>query len=309
MFKPTEKSLFFKSRDKNDLRIGDWTQSQSQKKLPFSLIGYPDDEGIQINLGRTGAKEAPDKIRQYLYKMTPSCPILKDFLNDLGNLSSNDSLEKRHEIAAQEVESRLKKGEKVISLGGGHDYGFADGMAFLNIFGDQNPIVINVDAHLDVRTTEFGLSSGTPFFRLKQKHPDFCFYELGIQDQCNSIIHKEWAKENGIKILSFEEIVSSGKKPITEILDFLSDDILKKRPCFLSIDLDAFSSAYAPGCSQSWATGFEPSDILMLIEILCNRLDIKNLGLYEVSPRLDIDDRTSRLAALLAHRFLMTELQ
>src|SRR5439155_21579169 len=35
------------------------------------LIGFPQDEGVRRNGGRTGAAEAPDEIRRWLYRLTP----------------------------------------------------------------------------------------------------------------------------------------------------------------------------------------------------------------------------------------------
>jgi formiminoglutamase len=47
-----------------------------------------------------------------------------------------------------------------------------------------------------------------------------------------------------------------------------------------------------------------PSDFFPLFDLLIRRLDVRALGIYETSPPLDQDDRTSKLAALIAHRFI-----
>lgn len=74
---------------------------------------------------------------------------------------------------------------RILSFGGGHDYGYPDGAAFLEscrtTANNRKPLVINFDAHLDVRSSEKGLSSGTPFYRLMEKYGDsFDLIELGI---------------------------------------------------------------------------------------------------------------------------------
>ncbi|MEK7355711.1 MAG: arginase family protein, partial [Bdellovibrionota bacterium] len=63
-------------------------------------------------------------------------------------------------------------------------------------------------------------------------------------------------------------------------------------------------SAVAPGCSQSWATGLMPREFFATFELIVTRLDVRALGLYEVSPPLDQDDRTSKLAAQIAHHYI-----
>jgi len=172
-FTNANKDLFFTKNDPRDLRLGDFAKSFEVpiKEDSFVVLGYPDDEGIKNNSGRIGASQAPDVIRKYLYKMTPH--FLKEdvqpVIYDHGNLKIEGSLFERHEFAATTVENLLEK-SKVISFGGGHDYGYPDGKAFLHKYREHNPLVINFDAHLDVRPLAVGstakISSGTPFFRL-----------------------------------------------------------------------------------------------------------------------------------------------
>jgi formiminoglutamase len=264
-------------------------------------LGYPDDEGINNNGGRIGASRAPDLIRKYLYKMTPH--VLKEkevHIYDGGNLQIENSLFERHEKAAIFLESLLDK-NNIISLGGGHDYGYADGKAFLHKFASQKPLIINFDAHLDVRPlNKDKITSGTPFYRLLSDFKDFDFLEVGIQPQCNSSVHMDFALDKKAKVLMWDEVLYSGKNYVSKILEFFEPYLLKKRPTYLSIDIDGFSSAYAPGASQVFATGFTPECFFPVFKVLCQRLDVKILGIYEVSPPLDVDERTSKLAAQIA---------
>ena len=99
---------------------------------------------------------------------------------------------------------------QLLTLGGGNDYAFSDGMAFLQTYAQKKPLVINIDAHLDVRDLSRGPTSGTPFFRLLESKIDFDFVELGIQSQCNSTKHWHYVEEKGGKIISLDEILDSG---------------------------------------------------------------------------------------------------
>lgn len=307
-FKPIAKDLLFTKNDSKDIRLGELVKTLETKDISNSLVvmGYPDDEGIHNNGGRVGASLAPDIIRKYLYKMTPHLLHTPVELYDIGNLELTN-LENNHKNAEERVTDILLKKNRIITLGGGHDYGYPDGAGFLNAHQDSNfkPLVINLDAHLDVRPMKDKITSGTPFYRLIEKYKNlFSFLEIGIQPQCNSQDHYDWLLDNGGKILTYDQLMMSGESFLKQLLSFLEPYILKKVPTFLSIDIDAFSSQYAPGASQSFATGFKPEDILALIDILNKRIDIKIMGIYEVSPALDIDDRTSKLAALLAHKFI-----
>ena len=140
-------SLFFKKNDPRDIRLGEIVQKQLSSKPSLAIVGYPDDEGITRNGGRPGAKLAPDTIRKYFYKMTPP-PFSKSPMPivDLGNININEmpDIEVRHVKAEAELKKVLKAKHTVLSFGGGHDYGYPDGSAFLETF--KNPLIIKAYA-------------------------------------------------------------------------------------------------------------------------------------------------------------------
>lgn len=304
MIEAVDSQLLYTRQDPSDPRLGDLSKKLSvhdfvSSSFQWGLLGYPDDEGIALNGGRPGAKLAPDQIRTSLYKMTPSLfSRHMDGIADLGNIRGSN-LESRHSEARVVVAECHRGGKKLISLGGGHDYGFADTAGFLEIYRDQNPLIINFDAHLDVRPLEKGFTSGTPFFRLLTEFTGgFDFVELGIQSQCNSQNHLQWAQDHGAHVIFLEEVWQKG------LLQSLQPFLKEKRPSFLSVDIDAFTSSEAPGCSQSWTSGLSSKEFLELLPQLQQVLNLRGMGLYEVSPSLDQDHRTSKLAALIAHHLI-----
>lgn len=291
--------MFFSKNDPQDIRLGDLAQSVEQYHSTFScaLIGYPDDEGIKNNNGRTGANEAPDKVREFLYKMTPS--MKNQSIADYGNLASSQSILEKHKLASEKVFAALSH-ERLLTLGGGHDYGYPDGAGFLKKYKNKKNVIINFDAHLDVRPDYNGINSGTPFYRLLRDFPnEFRFIEVGIQPQCNSPHHIEWLLQQGGEIIWLKDILKNGLWSILKnrLLDPI-DHI------FLSLDIDVFEQASAPGASQSWPIGLSPVDFYLAFEELLNHFHIPLLGIYEVSPPLDKDNRTSKLAAQIAHQFI-----
>ena len=293
---PCPPDLFFSKKDPADQRLGDLTRGCSPDQLPPSSIviwGAPDDEGIRLNGGRPGAALAPEAIRRVFYKMTPSSATFPKVLHDLGNIPLTTSLAERHEISRCLALQLHTAGHFCLSLGGGHDYGFPDSAGFVEAFRSRNPLVINFDAHLDVRPSDQGFHSGTPFRRLLEAFAgQFEFWELGLQPQCNSLAHAAWAESQGAKLVFLEQLLTLSPENLG-----LSPD--PKRPCFLSVDLDVFSSKEAPGCSQSWATGLLIESFLPWLDYLIRSFDVRGLGFYETSPPLDTDNRTSKLTALL----------
>lgn len=309
-FQPVSDSLFFSKEDEEDRRWGETVQrlflstpkelaeQLSLKEPGWVLGGYPDDEGISLNGGRPGAKEASQEIRKYFYRTTPSTSSFS--LCDVGDVDVSLELSERHERGRSACRVALENGHRWMGLGGGHDYGYADGAGFLDVFKDNSPVVINFDAHLDVRPTTGGLSSGTPFRRILESYPQTSLWEVGLLKVCNSPHHVEWAKNHGAHIHFWEDIQSTAP---AKVLAPLKTRTLP-RPTFLSVDLDVFSSAIVPGCSQSWPGAMDLGWFLEALDFLQETCDIKAVGFYEVSPPLDLDGRTSRLVAQLMHRLL-----
>ncbi len=301
-----------------------WPQSHPNESC--LIVGYPDDEGIANNKGRPGARQGPQEIRQRLYSMTLPFGLDKEllfegFLCDGGDLDGGSlSLFERHELAKAQVERALQSGHRLLSFGGGHDYGYPDGAGFAQVCLSlgQRPLVINFDAHLDVRPSEGGINSGTPFYRLLQEFKEVDLIEVGIQEQCNSAEHWSWALKQGARILPlFELQKGDGPQALTKALaEALGQSFASpppaptsRPPCYLSVDIDAFSSSYAPGASASWPSGLEPNSFILTLRWLLERYDVRVMGIYEVSPPLDVDSRTSKLAALLAFEYIFAPLR
>lgn len=307
MFSPVDSELFFSKNDPQDLRLGDLVRRTSSNRNRFSIVGYPDDEGIRLNGGRPGSATAPDLIRKILYKMTPPPQFQSEFpaLTDAGNcMASNLSLADRHELCAKTVSELYKKNERVISLGGGHDYGYADGVAFIQN-SKSKPLIINFDAHLDVRPNTIANHSGTPFYRLKEKFKnDFQFLEIGLQPQCNAKAHWDWALKQDIELISLETIETEGWTSVWKSKSLTG--LTQNTPVYVSFDIDSLSSAEAGGCSQAWPTGLKISECMHFLKKLYSMSNVRGLGIYEVSPPYDFDFKTSKAAALLAHQFIFS---
>lgn len=301
------KPISFLSRppDPADPRLAELAKSGDDvTEGAVAIVGYPDDEGVRLNGGRPGADLGPSEIRRWLYRMTPHARrTLKPF-RDLGDWSAREKLAERHESARAHAADVLKSGNQLLSLGGGNDYAYCDGMGFLDQEFEQKPLIINIDAHLDVRDLSKGLTSGTPFFRLLESGKPFDFLEIGIQGQCNSQNHWDYVESKGGKILSFDEWIDSGLTLTDFVVRGAGDWLLRARPTFLAVDMDAFAWPFAQGTSAAWPLGLDPLQYHALSQFLCRRLNVLVYGLYEVSPPLDQGGGTARLAAQLAHGFL-----
>lgn len=312
-----DKSLFFTKNDPEDLRLGDLFKTDpNSNSINFALVGYPDDEGIRLNGGRPGAALGPQKIREFLYKMTPylKSRAIVSKAYDLGNIPAALSLDEKHQLGHSLILELQKENTRTLSFGGGHDYGYSDAAGFLAAWADKGvkPLVINIDAHLDVRPNQKNGSivnhSGTPFYRLLNEYPNqFHFVEIGLQPQCNSNFHWDWALQKGAQLFTATDLFHSQWKSLYDLK--LWAELKPETPVFISFDIDALASSIAPGCSQSWSTGLGIQECLDFLGWIYKSFEAKGLGIYEVSPPLDIDNQTSKTAALLAHDFIFKNLE
>ena len=298
-----------KPNKKADSTVQSELLTDEYEQAELIILGYPDDLGIENNGGKIGAGLGPDQIRKHLYKMTPQNLKECRTVYDYGNLKISEdlTLEKRHQNGADTVTKILNENKKILSLGGGHDYGFADGLGFGETLSEnENVCIFNFDAHFDLRDLSKGITSGTPFYRLLEKYGDrLKLFEMGVQKHCNSKSLFDLAnKHENIHTFTYDHLFPDN--------EFSKDAFDSTRfgwpetqtPCFISIDIDGFSSSIAPGCSQAWPTGFNLSSFFYMLDILLFHFDVKILGIYEVSPPLDHNEQTSRLASMIAYRWL-----
>ncbi len=298
---PANPTCFQVPEKSHDPRLAHVVSQVSPQKLASSppgwaLIGYPDSEGVKRNKGRPGAEQAPDAIRTALYKL---CSHKEHpALYDLGNIPVEGSLEDRH-ARAQDVLFKALKNHKVLALGGGHDYGFPDGSAFLRHCNGENsarPLIVNVDAHLDVREAKSERNSGTPFYQLLEEYKDFDLIQFGYQRQANSSYHEVYARSKNVTMIPYEARA--------EAVKLIGPHCQTRRPLFISLDMDGFSSMIAPGVSAAWPLGLLWPDVEPVLRHLIRRHDLKMVGVYEVSPPLDVQNITVRLAASIFYQIL-----
>lgn len=310
----TANNYFYSRQNPKDIRLGDWATNSNifsfKKKFTsqdcVAIIGYSDDQGIKINHGRPGAKNAPNHIRKYLYRLTPNQNMLKQHLSifDFGNMIPDFDITKT-QVECIKTLKKLPKNLKRISLGGGHDYAYVDGTDFLlteakNLKKSPKPLIINLDAHLDVRKPEPSPHSGSAFYQLVTENAGkFDLIECGIQDHCNSPTHLDWAQRHGVHVFNRVDLHKS------DFLSHLKKIVGKqKRKVFFSFDIDVLAASIAPGCSQSWESGLNMKEAMEIFQYFLTQHEVQVLGIYEVSPELDEQDRTSKLAALFIYEYL-----
>ncbi len=319
--KPNPK-LFFSKKDTSDPRMGDliktWKNEKHLSELlcsaDIAILGIPDDTGIVRNKGRAGAKKGPNAIRKNLYKFTTGFEnkINKLKIIDIGNIKIDKNIARTHQNVEIIIKEITKKNVIPIIIGGGHDFAYPDMAGFINGYSEKRKQTkikigqINVDSHFDVRDMNFGITSGTPFYRILELANNPLqgknFVEFGIQEFRNSKTHKNYLEQKRATIITLQEIQKQSIKACwTKAIT-----IAKKgtNAIAVSIDLDVIKLSDAPGVSAGSPNGLTANEIEQVAYMAGKDTKTKMLDIFEMSPLFDIDERTAKLGASIIIYFL-----
>ncbi|MDN3610169.1 formimidoylglutamase [Vibrio ostreicida] len=289
------------------------TQKQANQLTPemnsVSLLGFACDAGVARNKGRIGAKKAPDLIRRALANMAWH---QDSQLVDLGNIVCEDDLLERYQSECADVIAVALRSNPVITLGGGHEVAWASFQGLARYFEYLKPAtapkigIINFDAHFDLRTFEstnvdVKPSSGTPFYQIYdycQQHDwPFHYACLGVSRASNTQALFERAKALDVWFVEDKDLAHLNHiYHLTQLQHFIDNcDYI-----YLTIDLDVFSAATAPGVSAPAARGVSMDTLALFLDrILHYKHKLVIADIAEFNPTYDVDNQTARLAARL----------
>ncbi len=272
----------------------------------FAFIGFRCDEGIRRNHGRVGAAEGPAAIRQAFGKL----PIHKDHfaIYDAGSITCADGdLEASQRALGQVVELLLKHNLKPIILGGGQELAWGHYQGIARQYPKNNLGIINFDAYFDMRPLlpkNLG-SSGTPFLQIAEAHKSghrrFDYNIVGIQPAGNIEDLFAIAQRYDTKIILADDLHLGQQE---KCIDFIDRVIDQNEMVYVSLSMDVFSAAFAPGVSANQPLGLYPWHVIPLIRQLAASGKVIGYDIAELSPRYDIDHRTAKLAAVLIYELL-----
>jgi formiminoglutamase len=269
----------------------------------IGLLGYAVDEGVRRNQGRPGAAEGPDHIRQQLAKL--AYHLREKKIADFGDIRiAQHTMEAAQESFAQGICQLLRQQIFPIGLGGGHDIAYANAKGVLQYLQEKAPQavlgIINLDAHFDLRPVTHQPNSGTPFNQLLSQYPDQVgYFPIGIQRAANPPMLFELARQWQVPFIAAE---ACRDDHITGISSLVADFIDQYDYLYLSIDLDGFSSTFAPGVSAPSPMGFSPFFAEAIITAITASKKLISCDLAELNPIFDQDQQTARLVARLINK-------
>jgi formiminoglutamase len=289
--------------DPDDPRIGNLLGTNATPETAdVILVGFPTDEGVRRNGGRPGAADGPDAIRRALWTMTPDSERSDDFIDlvggttDLGNMAITGDLEADQEALGRVLAPHLIRGAVAIVLGGGHETAYGHFLG--HVAAGQAVHILNWDAHPDVRPLKGGLGhSGSPF-RQALEHPSgLCrgYTVAGLNPPSVASAHLDYLIRHDCEA-HFNTSIS-----FTAIESIYA---AREEATLVTFDLDALDQAAAPGVSAPATAGLSPHIWLHAAHKAGVCSTVRSIDVVELSPPLDPEGRTARLAGRTVWEFL-----
>ncbi|HOV95837.1 MAG TPA: formimidoylglutamase [Thermomonas sp.] len=267
-----------------------------------AVLGFACDEGVRRNHGRVGAAEGPAALRAMLSNL----PVLNAApLYDAGTVACTDGdLETAQHRYAEAMAAVLDAGHFAVGLGGGHEIAFASYQSLAKHLGARRPrvAIVNIDAHFDLRKQDRG-SSGTPFLQAIEHARSLGlplqYLAYGISASANTRVLFDSADQLGVHYVMDDQLgVLELPQRLAELREKLADaDVI-----YLTIDIDGLPHAMAPGVSAPAARGVPMEVVEPLLDAVAATGKLKLMDVAELSPPLDRDNVTARVAARLIHR-------
>lgn len=275
------------------------------------ILGFACDEGVSRNHGRPGAAQGPAAIRQMLGRL----PVHgRTVIHDAGDIACTDGdLEAAQERLGRRVADLLGCGIHPVVLGGGHEIAYGSFLGLARHFGDgfaaRRPLIINLDAHFDLRRAPRP-NSGTPFRQIAElctaKGIEFRYLCFGISVLSNTTALFERARKLGVEFWLDEQM---RWQDVAALRAALARRLATTDTVYLSIDLDVLPGSVAPGVSAPAPRGVALEIVEDLVDDVIASGKLALADIAELNPAYDRDGQTARIAARLAYKLLKLPLR
>ncbi len=235
-----------------------------------------------------GPAKAPSLIRKALYSDS------MNLYSENGVSIENESIKDKGDFEISEyfdiekiTKEHLKTTDKILSLGGDHSITFPIIKAYHDKY--QKLDILHIDAHADIYDNYEGdpYSHACPFARIMENGFAVRLVQLGIRTL--NPHQTEQAKKFGVEI---QEMRHLDRLSIPEF----------KNPLYISLDMDGFDPAYAPGVSHHEPGGLSSRQVIEIIQNI--NTEVVGADIVEYNPNRDFQDMTAYLAAKMMKELL-----
>jgi agmatinase len=228
-----------------------------------------------------GPAKAPDLIRKALYSDSMNLcaengiSIEQDTVIDKGDFKIKDYFD-----ITTTTNQHLSKDAKMLTLGGDHSITFP----IIKAYHDKYPKldILHIDAHADLYHDYEGdpYSHACPFARIMENGFAVNLVQVGIRTL--NPHQAAQAKKYNVEIHEMRNL------NLNNIPKF-------ENPLYISLDMDGFDPAFAPGVSHHEPGGLSSRQVINLIQSIDT--EVVGADIVEYNPDRDFQDMTAYLAA------------
>lgn len=276
---------------------------EAGSKPGVAFLGLASDEGVRRNKGRVGAAAGPHALRAAMWNLPL---VYQTALYDAGDIVClGNELEASQGLFANQASKLLLDGKLVIGLGGGHEIAWASfrGLVGAGAVKPKGRLgILNLDAHFDLRDADVP-TSGTGFRQALEYDDGFEieYRVLGISESSNTSALFDAARAFGVTWRTDDQMTLTC---LAARLSELESWLATLDGLYLSICLDVLPGSVAPGVSAPAARGVPLDVIEPIVAVAARSGRLRLADVAELSPRLDVDDRTARVGARLIWRIV-----
>ena len=262
------------------------------ERMPDTSRGTPTLLGLPYDASSSflkGTAAAPPLIRQALHSPAgnPWTEMGVDLgadgaLGDAGDVPLGSSAADARTKIEEAVRTLLEAGGRPIALGGDHSVTYPIVRA-VRWFHPQLSI-LHFDAHPDLYPEFEGdrYSHACPFARIMEERLADRLVQVGIRTL--TAVQRVQAQRYGVEVIDMRAWVA-GRRPTL------------REPVYVSIDLDAFDPAFAPGVSHREPGGLTVREVLTVLQGLS--VPLVAADIVEFNPAADPSGMTATLCAKL----------
>ncbi len=273
-----------------------------EDEIDFLVTGIPWDEGVS---NRSGASAAPRKVRKISTSLRPVNTYhnlnIFDYLSgvDYGDMPTySGDVGNTIEKISNEFEKIAKNEITTFTIGGDHSVTYPELNGLARVHGPM--ALIHFDAHFDNMDKVEGKKYTHASFVIRALEDKLIDPEKSIQVGIRGSNYATYEERKmGLELISMEKFDDMG-------VDWTNHEIRKRvgdSKCFISLDIDGISPAFAPGTGTPEPGGFTDREMIKLVRKLSG-INLVGADLVEVSPEFDHADITSYLASTLLHEMI-----
>lgn len=283
--------------------LAEWIESEYQPKdYDLAILGVPLSRS---SITLSNAFLHPQKVRELFanfstYNMEEDVDLAPMSVLDVGDVKmhiTDVSICHEHiEKAILELKEKLPSALPIM-LGGDHSITFPILKGLQQHYAGKRIGLIQFDAHLDVRDTEYGgRSNGTPIRSCIENEVirGEDIVTIGLRSFANSKAYRDYAVDKGMSLYTSRDVKQQGMNTILEKelarLSSTCDYI------YVTFDVDVLDQSLVPAVPAIGPNGLSGEDLFYAARLLGEHKQVIGMDMVCVDPSRDLRDVTSRVS-------------